>query len=266
MEALLEKINKLAVMTNQTLAAVNSTEQTLAQQAALLQNSTDAISQDLEKVSAISGLSGGDIAWVLIATCLVFIMTPGLGLFYAGLARTKNALSLMFVCMVSIAVVSFQWFFWGYSLAFSNTANNGFIGNLDNIVLRNVGLEPGANSDTIPESLFMIFQCMFAVITPALAFGATAERMRILPAIVFLFFWSTLVYSIICYWTWGSHGWLAEWGVMDYAGGYQFTVVVVLLLLLIVTLLVRERITRNTLTHTMLPLSSLVLSSYGSDG
>jgi len=209
MEALLENISKLAVMANQTLTDINTTGE-------ILKNTTDTISEMNEKTS---NLSGGDIAWVLIATCLVFIMTPGLGLFYAGLARTKNALSLMFVCMVSIAVVSFQWVFWGYSLAFSNTAENGFIGNLDNIVLHNVGLEPGANSDTIPESLFMIFQCMFAVITPALAFGATAERMRILPAIVFLFFWSTLVYSIICYWTWGAHGWLAEWGVMDYAGG-----------------------------------------------
>jgi Amt family ammonium transporter len=216
MEALLENLSKLAVMTNQTLVAFNTTEQTLQNQVKALQNATEIVADAVDKTST---LNGGDIAWVLIATCLVFIMTPGLGLFYAGLARTKNALSLMFVCMVSIAVVSFQWVFWGYSLAFSNTATNGFIGNLDNIVLHNVGLEPGANSDTIPESLFMIFQCMFAVITPALAFGATAERMRILPAIVFLFFWSTVVYSIICYWTWGSHGWLAEWGVMDYAGG-----------------------------------------------
>jgi Amt family ammonium transporter len=219
MEALIENLTKLAIMTNQTLVAVNATEQALNQQTLALLNTTDAINDNLEKTSKLSSLNPGDIAWVLIATCLVFIMTPGLGLFYAGLARTKNALSLMFVCMISIAVVSFQWVFWGYSLAFSNTSKNGFIGNLDNIVLRNVGMEPGANSDTIPESLFMIFQCMFAVITPALAFGATAERMRILPAIIFLFFWSTIVYSIICYWTWGANGWLAKWGVMDYAGG-----------------------------------------------
>jgi Amt family ammonium transporter len=160
----------------------------------------------------------GDVAWVITSTALVFVMCTGLGFFYSGLARAKHALSLMFLMMLSISVVSVQWYFWGYSLAFSPTGS-AFIGDLHYIILRNVGEEPHPNAPTIPNSLFFVFQCMFAVITPALAFGATAERMKIMPAIIFLFVWSTLVYDIVAHWVWGPNGWLVELGAMDYAGG-----------------------------------------------
>ncbi|RKP23534.1 ammonium transporter AmtB-like domain-containing protein [Syncephalis pseudoplumigaleata] len=164
-------------------------------------------------------LNGGDIAWVLTSTALVFLMCAGLGFFYSGLARAKHALSLMFLMMLSISIVSVQWYFWGYSLAFSETGTSGFVGDLRHIVMRDVGMEPHPNAKTIPGIVFFLFQCMFAAITPALAFGSTAERMKIMPAIIFLFIWSTLVYDIVTNWVWGPHGWLLKLGVMDYAGG-----------------------------------------------
>ncbi|KAF8936230.1 ammonium transporter AmtB-like domain-containing protein [Dissophora ornata] len=160
----------------------------------------------------------GDIAWVLTCTALVFLMCPGLGLFYAGMARMKHSLSLMMLSVLAVAVVSIQWYFWGFSLTFSTTGGP-FIGNLDHIVGRGIGWDPHPSAPNVPGSAFFLFQLMFAAITPALAYGATAERMRIMPSILFLFIWSTLVYDVITYWVWGPNGWLTVLGVMDYAGG-----------------------------------------------
>ncbi|KAI8350169.1 ammonium transporter AmtB-like domain-containing protein [Blakeslea trispora] len=163
-------------------------------------------------------INAGDTAWVMICACLVFLMSPALGLFYAGLARAKNALSLMYLTVLSVAVVSFQWYLIGYSLTFSETGSN-FIGDSAHFLLRGVGTKPAIEGQTIPASAFMIFQAMFAAITPALAFGSAAERMSLGPAIFFIFIWTTLVYDVITNWVWASNGWLAKLGIMDYAGG-----------------------------------------------
>ncbi|GJJ75463.1 ammonium transporter, Amt family [Entomortierella parvispora] len=149
---------------------------------------------------------------------ITWILCPGLGLFYSGLARAKNALSLMFLTMIAVSVVSFQWFFWGYSLAFSETGGP-FIGNLAHVVGKNVGWNAHPNAPTIPSSTFFIFQLMVACITSSLAFGASAERMRMGPSILLLFIWSTLVYNFTTYWIWAPNGWLSVRGIMDYAGG-----------------------------------------------
>ncbi|KAI8884242.1 ammonium transporter [Backusella circina FSU 941] len=163
-------------------------------------------------------ISSGDTAWVMICACLVFLMSPALGFFYAGLARAKNALSLMYLTVLSVAVVSFQWYLIGYSLTFSETGGK-FIGDTAHFLLRGVGTKPASPQQTIPASAFMIFQCMFAAVTPALAFGSAAERMSLGPAIIFIFVWTTLVYDIITCWVWGPNGFLTQMGVMDFAGG-----------------------------------------------
>jgi ammonia channel protein AmtB len=119
---------------------------------------------------------------------------------------------------MATAVVSFQWFFWGYSLAFSHTAGK-FIGNLDNIGFRNVLAAPSVGSSKIPDLLFAVYQGMFAAITVALAIGAVAERGRMLPAVVFMFVWSTVIYDPIACWTWNSSGWVFKMGGLDFAGG-----------------------------------------------
>jgi Amt family ammonium transporter len=160
----------------------------------------------------------GDSAWIIAATALVWIMIPGVGFFYSGLARRKSALSLIWLSLMSVAVVSFQWFFWGFSLAFSKGAGK-FIGNLDNIGLKGVLGAPSVGGTLIPDILFCIFQCMFAAITPALAIGAAAERGRMLPCVVFIFVWATIVYDPIACWTWNSSGWVFKLGGLDFAGG-----------------------------------------------
>ncbi|KAM6492039.1 ammonium transporter [Amanita muscaria] len=160
----------------------------------------------------------GDISFVLLSSALVFIMIPGVGFFYSGLLRRKNALSMIFMSMLSAAMVSFQWFFWGYSLAFSDTAN-AFIGNLKFFCLKGVLAQPSAGSNRIPALVFCIYQCMFAAITPCIALGAIAERARLGPVLVFLFVWSTLVYDPIACWTWNPNGWSFVLGGLDFAGG-----------------------------------------------
>jgi len=142
-------------------------------------------------------------------------MIPGVGFFYSGLLRRKNALSMIWASMLSAAVVSFQWFFWGFSLTF---ADNGspVIGTLKFFGLKDVLGQP---SGRIPMLLFCIYQLMFAAITVALAVGAIAERGRLGPTLVFMFVWSTLVYDFIAYWTWNSNGWSYKLGGLDFAGG-----------------------------------------------
>lgn len=166
----------------------------------------------------------GDVAWLLASTALVWLMIPGVGYFYSGMARSKNALSLIMLSVMSIAVVSIQWWLFGFSLAFSPSGNK-FIGDFKYALFRGVDATPLSELDepmatvTVPVVVFAIYQCMFAAITPALAIGAAAERGRILPAIVFIFIWTTVVYDPIACWAWNVNGWSNKLGGLDFAGG-----------------------------------------------
>ena len=165
-------------------------------------------------------MNAGDTAWVLTATALVMLMTPGLALFYGGLVRRKNVLSILMQCMFILAMVSVTWVLLGYTLAFGQDVNGwGIIGNLDHIGLKGIGVGPGPYASTIPSTAFALFQMMFAIITPALIIGAFAERKRFKAFVLFALLWSLLVYSPICHWVWGQGGWLSKMGVMDFAGG-----------------------------------------------
>ncbi|OBT79741.1 hypothetical protein VF21_01381 [Pseudogymnoascus sp. 05NY08] len=159
----------------------------------------------------------GDMSWIITSTALVLLMIPGVGFFYSGLARRKSALSLIWLSMMSVGVVGFQWFFWGYSLAFGSGSR--YIGNLSHIGFRNVLAAPSPGSPKIPEILFAVYQGMFAAITPALAIGAAADRGRMLPCLVFIFIWSTIIYDPIACWTWNPKGWSFLMGGLDFAGG-----------------------------------------------
>ncbi|MCJ1234191.1 ammonium transporter Amt1 [Varicellaria rhodocarpa] len=160
----------------------------------------------------------GDMAWIITATALVLLMIPGVGFFYSGLARRKSALSLIWLSMMATGFISFQWFFWGYSLSFSHTAGK-YIGNLDNIGFRNVLAAPSVGSHKIPDLLYAVYQGMFASITVALAVGAVAERGRMLPCVIFMWVWATLIYDPIACWTWNPNGWVYKLGGLDFAGG-----------------------------------------------
>jgi Amt family ammonium transporter len=160
----------------------------------------------------------GDTSWMLISSALVMLMTPGLAFFYGGLVRHKNALSTIMHSFIAVAVVSVIWVLWGYSLAFGPD-HWGLIGGLDWLGLRDVGQEPGPYSATVPHQAFMLFQLMFAIITPALITGAFAERAKFSTFIVFMVLWSTLVYAPIAHWVWANGGWLRELGALDFAGG-----------------------------------------------
>ncbi|KAI0136499.1 ammonium permease [Xylariales sp. AK1849] len=160
----------------------------------------------------------GDIAWMITATALVLLMIPGVGFFYSGLARRKSALSLIWLSIMATAVTSFQWFFWGYSLTFSHTAGP-FLGNLANFGFKDVLARPSVGSSRIPDLLFAVYQGMFSAITVALATGAVAERGRMLPCVVFMFIWATLIYDPIACWTWNPSGWSNKMGGLDFAGG-----------------------------------------------
>lgn len=164
-------------------------------------------------------INTGDTAWMLISTSLVMIMTPALALFYGGMVRSKNVLATVMQSFVALGVVSILWVLYGYSLSFGPDVHH-FIGNLDWVMLKNVGMEPyPIYSSTIPHQLFMLFQMMFAVITPALITGAFAERFKFKTYLVFLVFWFTLVYCPIAHWVWGQGGWIKELGGLDFAGG-----------------------------------------------
>ncbi|KAH6853411.1 ammonium transporter [Chaetomium sp. MPI-CAGE-AT-0009] len=163
--------------------------------------------------------NAGDQAYIIVSAAMVLLMVPGIAFLYSGLARRKSALSLIWVTVMSFSVVVFQWYFWGYSLALSSTATNGFIGNLDKFGLRNTLGQPSPGSPLIPELLYSFYQMQFCAVTAALVIGATAERGRVVPAMVFTFFWATLVYCPLAYWAWGANGWAFKYGVLDYAGG-----------------------------------------------
>jgi Amt family ammonium transporter len=165
---------------------------------------------------AEAALDTGDTAWVLTSTALVLFMTiPGLALFYAGLVRTRNVLSVLMHCLALTAFMSVLWLAGGYSLAFAD--GNAFVGNIgEKFFLR--GITPDTLSGTIPEPVFFAFQMTFAVITPALIIGAFAERMRFSAMLIFSSLWLFVVYAPICHMTWGG-GLFSQWGVFDFAGG-----------------------------------------------
>lgn len=146
-------------------------------------------------------------------------MVPGIALLYSGLARRKSALSMLWVVMMSSSVIVFQWYFWGYSLAFGQASGNAFIGDLGHFGLMRVLARPSPGSPLIPALLYSFYQMMFCAVTAALTVGAVAERGRVIPAMVFTFFWATLVYCPLAYWVWNANGWCFKLGVLDYAGG-----------------------------------------------
>ena len=163
-------------------------------------------------------INAGDTAFVLAAAGLVMLMTPGLAFFYGGMVRKKNVLSVLMQCFIILCVLSVHWVLVGYSLSFA--PGTGFWGGLRWFALNGVGLEPYADySGTIPHQAFMIFQGMFAVITPALIIGAFAERMKFSAFLLFTLLWATFVYAPVCHWVWGIGGWLRNLGALDFAGG-----------------------------------------------
>ena len=170
--------------------------------------------------AAPSKIDKGDTAWMLTSSALVLMMTaPGLALFYGGMVRSKNALGTLMQSFIIMAIISVQWVLWGYSLAFGPD-KGGVVGGLEWIGLRGVGGEPfDAYSKTIPHTVFMLFQMMFAIITPALITGAFAERKKFSSFLLFTVLWATFVYDPLAHWVWGDGGWLKKMGALDFAGG-----------------------------------------------
>lgn len=164
-------------------------------------------------------MNSGDTVFVIMSAALVMIMTPGLALFYGGLVRGKNVLGTIMQSFVILALISLEWVLWGYSMAFGPD-HSGIIGGLDWFGLSGVGMEPSENyATTVPHLAFMIFQGMFAVITPALITGAFAERMKFSAFFLFVLLWATFVYNPLAHWVWGAGGWIGKMGALDFAGG-----------------------------------------------
>jgi Amt family ammonium transporter len=166
----------------------------------------------------MEAINQADTAWLMVSCALVMLMTPGLALFYGGMVGSRNVLSSFMHSFIALGVITLQWVVIGYSLAFGSDVWGGFLGGTEYAFLRGVGLEPQEGS-TIPHILFMAFQMMFAIITPALISGAVAERMKFSAYLVFILCWATLVYDPICHWVWGPDGWLGARGALDFAGG-----------------------------------------------
>ncbi len=164
-------------------------------------------------------VDSGDTTWMLISSALVMLMTPGLALFYGGMVRRKNVLGTIMQSFIALAVITIQWVLYGYSLSFGPDVGH-VIGSLAWVGLRGVGLDPFPDySPTVPHQAFMIFQMMFAVITPALITGAIAERFKFKTYLVFLILWATFVYDPLAHWVWGTGGWIRDLGALDFAGG-----------------------------------------------
>ena len=164
-------------------------------------------------------INSADTAWLLISSALVMLMTPGVALFYGGMVRRKNILSTIMMSFAILALVGLLWVLYGYSLSFGPD-KGGIIGGLDFVFLHGVGQEPSSvYATTVPHLAFMIFQAMFAIITVALITGAVVERMKFSALLVFSVLWLTFVYCPVAHWVWGSGGWLARLGVLDFAGG-----------------------------------------------
>lgn len=170
-------------------------------------------------VTAPPKVDTGDTAWVLISAALVMLMTPGLALFYGGMVRRKNVLGTIMQSFIALGVITIVWVLYGYSLSFGPDIGH-VIGSLEWVCLKGVGLDPNPDySATVPHQAFMIFQMMFAVITPALITGAFAERFKFKTYLVFLVLWATFVYFPLAHWVWGVGGWIRNLGALDFAGG-----------------------------------------------
>ena len=176
------------------------------------------LAQDVEGMVASSTINHGDVGWILTSSAFVLMMTiPGLALFYGGLVRGKNVLSILMLCFVTAAAISVTWVLWGYSIAFGPD-HGGLIGDLTLFGLQGVSWEIGTVVENIPDQVFMVFQLMFAIITPALIVGSIAERMKFSAFLLFVVIWSTVIYSPLAHWVWGG-GWLGGIGALDFAGG-----------------------------------------------
>jgi ammonium transporter, Amt family len=171
---------------------------------------------DLPSLALVAKIDTGDTAWMLTATALVIFMTIGLGVFYAGLVRAKNALNTFMMCVAALAVVTISWALVGYSLAFGE--GNGFIGDFSYAFLQDVGFQPYAEGQTIPHLVFFAFQGSFCILTAALVSGAVVERMRFSTYLIFIGLWSILVYPVMAHWVFGG-GFLFDGGTLDFAGG-----------------------------------------------
>ncbi len=175
--------------------------------------------QVVQQVKSSSAIDSGDTTWMLISTALVMLMTPGLALFYGGMVRRKNVLGTIMQSFIALGVITVQWVLFGYSLAFGPDIGH-FVGSLKWFGLNGVGLSPNPDyAPTIPHQSFMMFQMMFAVITPALITGAFAERFKFKTYLVFILLWATLVYDPLAHWVWGAGGWIKNLGALDFAGG-----------------------------------------------
>jgi Amt family ammonium transporter len=164
-------------------------------------------------------MNAGDTAFVLFSAALVMLMTPGLALFYGGMVRNKNVLGTIMQSFIILGIITLEWVLWGYSMSFGPD-HGGLIGGLEWFGLNGVGMAPSKiYGGTVPHLAFMMFQCMFAVITPALITGAFAERMKFSAFLIFTILWTTFVYNPLCHWVWGTGGWMGELGAMDFAGG-----------------------------------------------
>ena len=164
-------------------------------------------------------MSAGDTVFVLLSAALVMLMTPGLALFYGGMVREKNVLGTIMQSFIILGIITLEWVLWGYSMAFGPD-HSGLIGGLEWFGLHGVGLTPSPDyGPTIPHLAFMVFQCMFAIITPALITGAFAERMKFSAFLLFVILWATFVYNPLAHWVWGVGGWMGRMGALDFAGG-----------------------------------------------
>jgi Amt family ammonium transporter len=163
-------------------------------------------------------MNAGDTVFVLLSAALVMFMTPGLALFYGGLVRNKKVLGTIMQSFILLCVITLEWVLIGYSMSFGPDMG-GIIGSLDWFALKGVGMEPSVSyGTTVPHLAFMIFQCMFAIITPALITGAFAERLKFGAFLLFSLLWAILVYNPLCHWAWGG-GWMGKMGALDFAGG-----------------------------------------------
>jgi len=193
----------------------------------------NALAQDTAPAAAVvaapNPIDTGDTAWMLVSSAMVLLMTPGLAFFYGGLVRSRNVLNTMMMSLVMMGLIGVTWTLWGYSLAFDVSIKapefgkglESFIGGLDWMFLNGVTadqIDPVGYAPTIPHQVFMVYQMMFAIITPALISGAIVERVTFKTYFWFVLLWSTFIYSPLAHWVWGR-GWLAEIGSLDFAGG-----------------------------------------------
>jgi Amt family ammonium transporter len=201
-------------------------------------------------------VNGADTVFVIFSTALVMLMTPALALFYGGMVRKKNVLSTTMHSYAAVAIVSLQWILIGYTLAFGKDIS-GLIGNFQFAGLKGVGFAPNADyAATIPQQAFMLFQLMFAIITPALISGSIAGRMKFMSFVLFILLWTTLVYDPLAHWVWGVNGWIKNLGALDFAGG-DVVHISSGVSALVAALMVGARKRRNTVTPHSIPMTIL---------